>query len=79
MTDLYAQALADVRALRIDEPTTPAAAPAQPSCCTGDRRGYQWHQRNGSPACEASRAANAEYTRSYVRERRARRRAGEGL
>lgn len=62
---LYADALAEIRALNpkqdADEPE-----PATPSCCTGDRRGYQWHQRNGIPACKESKAANAAYMRPYM-------------
>jgi hypothetical protein len=39
-------------------------------CCTGDRRGYQWHQRTGNlPACEESRKANRDYMRPYLRDR----------
>jgi hypothetical protein len=37
-----------------------------PACCTGDRRGYQWHQRTGTlPACPASTAAASAYMRDY--------------
>lgn len=67
---LYAQALAEIQALRPDAAAEPAVAPSTPSCCTGDRRGYQWHQRNGVPACETSKSANNEYMTPYLRDRR---------
>lgn len=67
MADLYAEALAELRGLRTIQPE-PQAEPETKSssgCCTGDRRGYQWHQRTGTPACEESAAANRAYSRDY--------------
>lgn len=69
---LYEQALAEIRALRanqLEDTTTPEPRSPQ-GCCTGDRRGYQWHQRNGVPACETSKSANNEYMTPYLRDRR---------
>lgn len=70
--ELFAQALADLRGIT----TTPRPEPEpvaqpeprptrQPDCCTGDRRGYQSHQRTGTPACDESREAAAAYSRDY--------------
>lgn len=62
--DPIQRALAELRAI----PITAAAGPepATPSCCTGDRRGYQWHQRTKNlPACEESKAAAAAYMNDY--------------
>lgn len=71
MADLSAveQALADIRRI----PTTTTDVEPQPrssaGCCTGDRRGYQWHQRTGNlPACVDAQAANAAYMTPYTRE-----------
>ncbi|MER6350591.1 hypothetical protein ABT186_01745 [Streptomyces sp. NPDC001634] len=67
--DSIQHALADLRAITTTEPIAPAAPePATPACCTGDRRGYQWHQRNGVPACKESKAANTDYMRPYMRD-----------
>ena len=62
--DPIQRALAEIRAI----PTTPKPQPTpdSPPCCTGDRRGYQLHQRTGDlPACEASTQAAAAYMRDY--------------
>lgn len=71
MSDLYAEALAEVRALRTD-PQADTAPRSPEGCCTGDRRGYQKHQRNRTPACDTSKAANADYSREYLPGWRAR-------
>jgi len=58
-------ALAELRAIPAKANATEETA-ASPACCTGDRRGYQWHQRTGNlPACQASAEAAAEYMRGY--------------
>ena len=62
------RALAELRAVPTKPAAQPAPKPATPSCCTGDRRGYQWHQRNGIPACKESKAANTDYMRPYMRD-----------
>jgi hypothetical protein len=85
MADLYAEALAELRALRTVQPEPEAAPEPEPrsasGCCTGDRRGYQCHQRTGNlPACEESTEANRLYIRDYFhrtgRTTRAARRRG---
>ncbi|MFD5798644.1 hypothetical protein ACFWIO_34960 [Streptomyces diastatochromogenes] len=64
--DPIQRALAELRAIT-PRPATPAEPePATPSCCTGDRRGYQWHQRTGNlPACPESKAAAKAYMNDY--------------
>lgn len=75
MATAYEQALAELRALTPRPTAEPPAADNKPACCTGDRRGYQWHQRTGNlPACEESLAAAREYMQSYKREWRRRKR-----
>lgn len=72
--ELYAQALAEIRALR-PKPTTEqqVANDRRPTCCTGDRNGYQWHRRTRNlPACEKSSAANRAYIAAYKEARRLR-------
>ncbi|MFI6491276.1 hypothetical protein [Streptomyces sp. NPDC050564] len=62
-----AAALAELRAVPVT--ASPVVdAPTEPEgCCTGDRRGYQWHQRTGNlPACQASAEAAAAYMREYA-------------
>lgn len=65
--DPIQRALAELRAITTTEQPAPAETePVTPSCCTGDRRGYQWHQRTGNlPACEASKADATAYMREY--------------
>lgn len=72
--ELYAQALAEIRALRPRPATEQQVADgSRPTCCTGDRRGYQWHQRTRNlPACEKSSAANRAYTAAYKESRQLR-------
>ena len=63
--DPIERALAELRAIPTKE-LAPAAQDTTPSCCTGDRRGYQWHQRTKTlPACEESKAAAAAYMHEY--------------
>lgn len=75
--ELYAQALAEVRALpsRARAAQLPARSRAvtrpRPACCTGDRNGYQQHQRRHEEACPPARAAAAEYNRNARALRRA--------
>lgn len=74
----FEQALADIRAIPTPavEPT-PEEPRSSAGCCTGDRRGYQWHQRTGSlPACADAVAANRAYMAPYLRARRAARMGG---
>jgi hypothetical protein len=66
--DPIQRALAELRAVPMKDQASADPEPATPSCCTGDRRGYQWHQRNGVPACPESKAANATYMRPYMRD-----------
>jgi hypothetical protein len=67
---LYAEALADVRSLRLPEPSSKPGAPRTPrECCTQDRAGWLWHWRHGTPACAESRRANA----AWAHENRVRR------
>lgn len=69
MTDPIAAALAELRAIptRTAAPEEPPTNPDCPHHCTGDRRGYQWHQRSENlPACDASREAAAAYGRDYL-------------
>lgn len=71
MADLNAveQALADIRAIPTTTPEAETQTRSSAGCCTGDRRGYQWHQRTGNlPACEDARTANAAYMAPYTRE-----------
>ena len=70
------KALAELRAI----PTRKAAPEPEsrpsgcPFACSGDDRGYQWHQRNGHlPACEAAAEAHRVFNREYLREWRKRR------
>jgi hypothetical protein len=77
MSTAIDRALAELRAVPMRETTGPEPKPeTEPSspggCCTGDRRGYQWHQRTGNlPACEAAREAAVAYGREYLRKWRA--------
>ncbi|MEV6737918.1 hypothetical protein AB0N14_13685 [Streptomyces sp. NPDC051104] len=68
--DPIQRALAELRAIPTTKPTSqPEPEPTTPSCCSGDRRGYQWHQRTGNlPACKESKAANTAYMRPYMRD-----------
>lgn len=68
------QALAELRAIPT-RPQPPAdETPACPHSCTGDDRGYQWHQRTGHlPACQAALEAHRTFNREYLREWRKRR------
>ena len=69
--DPIERALAELRAVPMKSTARPEPEPelATPSCCSGDRRGYQWHQRTGNlPACPESRAANSAYMRPYMRD-----------
>jgi hypothetical protein len=87
--DLYAQALADLRAIPTRQTSAPAvtttpatAVPSPEGCCSGDRTGYQWHHRTGNlPACEESLKANRDYSHAYLhrtgRATSTRRRKGE--
>jgi hypothetical protein len=61
--------LAELRAVPMREQAPEEPRSASPEgCCTGDRRGYQWHQRTGNlPACQASHEANRSYNREYLR------------
>ena len=74
---LYAEALAEIRAIRPKQPAVEQpkskATPSRPQprprpygapCCKGDRTGYQRHKKRGEEACEASKAASAAYTRA---------------
>ncbi|MFE5628447.1 hypothetical protein [Streptomyces sp. NPDC056543] len=65
--DPIQRALAELRAIPTSTGQQPNPdAPVLPPCCTGDRRGYQLHQRTGNlPACEASTQAAAAYMRDY--------------
>lgn len=73
-TAAYAQALAEIRAIRGgSQMPAPAPAPkatrrAMPdpaACCTGDRAGYLRHRWHHTEPCEASRQANTDYARDY--------------
>ena len=64
-TELYAQALAEVRALRIPVPPYPG-----PFCCAGDHEGFVAHWRAGSTPCVASRASHAAYGRKPLTVKR---------
>jgi hypothetical protein len=67
--DPVQRALAELRAIPSKPTAEDAPESATPSCCSGDRRGYQWHQRTGNlPACPESKAANASYMRPYMRD-----------
>ena len=57
-TEAYAQALAEIRALRITVPPYPGRF-----CCAGDYDGFVWHWRSGTTPCVASRASHAAYGR----------------
>lgn len=61
-----ASILAELRAAPTRADST-REVPAGPDvCCSGDRRGYQWHQRTGTlPACQASAGAASAYMREY--------------
>lgn len=69
-------ALAEIRAIPMRE-TSPEPDPEPTDCpfsCTGDERGYQWHQRNGNlPACKSALEAHRLKCREYLREWRKRR------
>lgn len=69
MSDATERALAELRAVPIRADAIPVLEPAQedgPDCCSGDRPGYQWHQRSGTlPACAASMKANRAYMNRY--------------
>lgn len=70
----FEQALADIRAVPVRPQPDDTAAAACPHACTGDDRGYQWHQRTGNlPACAPALMAHRTYTREYLREWRKRR------
>lgn len=73
--ELYAQALAEIRALRPrPDAEQQAIDDSEPTCCTGDRSGYQWHQRTRNlPACEQSSAANRAYINAFRAARRRKR------
>lgn len=63
--DPIQRALAELRAIPVKAQAVQAESD-KPSCCSGDRRGYQWHQRTGNlPACAASRADAKAYMREY--------------
>lgn len=67
------RALAELRAIPMREPAPEPEAAACPFGCTGDRRGYQWHQRTGNlPACKTSHEAAITYGRDHLREWRKR-------
>ena len=68
------RALAELRAIPMRETAAPEPQPAESECsCTGDERGYQWHQRNGNlPACKPALEAHRVFTREYLREWRKR-------
>lgn len=68
------RALAELRAIPMRE-AAPEPQPTDPSCsCSGDERGYQWHQRNGKlPACPPALEAHRVFTREYLRAWRKRR------
>ncbi|KFG02759.1 hypothetical protein IQ62_00105 [Streptomyces scabiei] len=67
--DPIQKALAELRAIPMSRPKT-VEEPPGPACCTGDRRGYQWHQRTKNlPACAESQAAAAAYMRDYAARR----------
>ncbi|MFF1709252.1 hypothetical protein [Streptomyces sp. NPDC058268] len=62
------RALADLRAVSMRESTVELQPQGLDACCSGDRPGYQWHQRSGNlPACEASVLANRAYMNDYQR------------
>jgi hypothetical protein len=65
--DLYAQALAEIRAIPGARavPGVQPTAPSSVSCCAGNRNGYQQHLRRGEEACEASTRAAAAYRREW--------------
>lgn len=65
--DLYAQALAEIRAIPGAHaiPGVQPTAPSSVSCCTGTRNGYQQHLRRGEEACESSARAAAAYRREW--------------
>lgn len=73
MSAAIERALAELRAIPMRE-TAPEPEPvACPFACTGDERGYQWHQRNGLlPACPPAHEAHRTYNREYLREWRKR-------
>jgi hypothetical protein len=69
MSTAIDRALAELRAIptRQTPPKTPDVGSPE-GCCTGDRPGYQWHQRTGTlPACAASLEANRAYMNTYQR------------
>lgn len=72
---LFAEALAEIRAIRPKQPAVeqpkpqprrsqPRPRPYGAPCCKGDRTGYQQHKKRGEEACEASKAAEAAYQRA---------------
>lgn len=61
-TPAYAQALADVLALRpVDSPHGPGAPRTPGECCTGDRDGWLWHWRHDTTPCASAVRANAAW------------------
>jgi hypothetical protein len=67
--DPIERALAELRTIPMKDQAEQEQPADQSSCCTGDRRGYQWHQRTGNlPACQESKTANASYMRPYMRD-----------
>jgi hypothetical protein len=67
MATAIERALAELRAVPMRESSTEPQSQGPDNCCSGDRPGYQWHQRNNVPACEASRLANRAYMNDYQR------------
>lgn len=66
------RALAELRAIPMRKTSPEPQSTAPEGCCSGDRRGYQWHQRSGNlPACPASHEAAIAYGREYLRVWRA--------
>lgn len=67
--DPIQRALAELRAIPTKAQASAEQEHTTPNCCTGDRRGYQWHQRTGNlPACQQSKDANTAYMRPYMRD-----------
>lgn len=73
MSDAVERALAELRAIPMREAMPEPEPAACPFGCTGDDRGYQWHQRTGNlPACPAAHEAHRTFNREYLREWRKR-------